>query len=154
MTGDRIATDRASASSPATNSNSPGRHGFRVLEETPPLGITTNSLPVVKTQMTHQQRDAIKAFGQLVITIEQAFPQEVADTPTSRERSLGRGRQMADAWSTHAAGFLRNVIDTAARSLSRRGGAKLQAAPVAHQPAQQQSVWQRVGIGVGLSVPR
>jgi len=150
MTGERTATDRASASSPAIIVSDRGRHGFPVLEGAPLVGITTKPLPVVKTEMTGQQRDAINAFGRSMITIEQAFPQEVEDTPKSRERSPGRGLQMADAWSRHAAEFLGNVIDRTARSLNRRDGAKLRSAPVAHQPAQQQSAWQRVSIGVGL----
>ncbi len=69
----------------------------------------------MKTEMTRPQRDAIDAFGRSVITIEQAFPQQVADTPTLQERSPGRGWRMADAWFTHAAAFLGNVIDSAAR---------------------------------------
>ena len=150
MIGERTATDRAPTSSPAINFDDPGRHGFRVLQGAPLVGITTKPLAIVGTEMTPQQRDAINAFGQVVLTIEQAFPQELADTPTSQERSPGRGLQMADAWFKHAAAFLRNVIDSAAKSLSRRGGAKPRTAPAAHQPAQPQSAWQRVGIGVGL----
>ncbi len=150
MTGERTATDRASASSPAIDFSNRGRHAFHVLEGAPLVGITTEPLAVVKTEMSRQQRDAIDAFGQVVITIEPAFQQQVADTLTSRERSPGRRMQMADTWSTPAVAFLRNVIVSAARSLSRRGGAKPRTALVAHQPAQQQSAWQRVSIGVGL----
>ncbi len=150
MTGERTATDRASASSPAININIRDRHGLHVLEDAPLVGITTKRRAVEKTEMTRQQRDAIDAFGQSVITIEQAFPPQVADSPTSQERSPGRGLQMADAWPTRKAGFLRNLIDNAAQSLSRRGGANPRTVPVAHQPAQQQSAWQRVSIGVGL----
>ncbi len=151
MTGRSTATDRASASSPAININNRDRHGLHVLEGAPLVGITTKPRAVEKTEMTRQQRDAIKAFGQSVITIEQAFPQEVADTPSSQERSP---MQMADAWSTHAVEFLRDLIDSTARSLSRRDGTKPQAAPVAHHSTQQQSVWQRMSIRAGLPPPR
>ncbi len=150
MTGDRATTDRASASSPAINLNNQDRHGFHALEGAPPARITTKPLGVVRSEITAQQRDAIKAFGRLVITIEQAFPQEVADTPTSRTISRPRPGDRPEARSAHAAEFLRNVIDSTARSLSRRGEAKPRTAPQAYQPAQQQSAWQRASIGVGL----
>jgi hypothetical protein len=149
MTAKRTATDRVSASSPAIEINNRDRHGLHVLQGAPLVGITTKPPPVTKTELTRQQRDAIDAFGRSVITVEQAFPQP-ADTATSQERSSGRGWRIADAWSTHAAAFLRNVIDNAAKPLSRRDGAKPRTAAVAHQPAQQPSVWQRVSIGVGL----
>ncbi len=107
MSGESTATERVSASSAAININ-----GFRVLEGAPLVGIITKPRAVVKTEMTRQQRDAIRALGRSVITIEQAFPREVADAPTLQERSPGRCLQMADAWSTHAAEFLRNVIES------------------------------------------
>ncbi len=123
---------------------------MHVLQGAPLVGITTKPPPVMQTELTRQQRDAIDAFGRSVITIEQAFAQQQgADTPTSREGSSDHGWRIADAWSTHAAAFLRNVIDNAAKPLSRRDGAKPRTAP-ADQPAQQSSVWQRVSLGVGL----
>ncbi len=150
MTGKRTAADRASASSPAITFNDRGRHGFRVLQGAPLIGITTKPLAVVKAKMTPQQREAINAFGQSVITIEQVFAQAVPDNPTSQQRSPSGGLQMADACSTHTAAFLRNMMNSTANSLSHRNGAKPQTAPAAHQPAQPQSAWQRVSIGVGL----
>ncbi len=42
--------------------------------------ITTKPLAAVKTELTRQQRAAIEAFGRFVLTLEDAFPQEVADT--------------------------------------------------------------------------
>jgi hypothetical protein len=50
--------------------------------------ITIKPLAAVKTELTRQQRAAIKAFGQFVITLEDAFPQEVADTPNVANRRL------------------------------------------------------------------
>ena len=85
--------------------------------------LTTKPLPVLKTKLTRQQRDAIKAFGQFVVTIEHAFPQEVADTPASPEKDhrVG-GLQMADRLVHTQHRFLRNVIDSTAKSLRIRDG--------------------------------
>jgi hypothetical protein len=149
MTADRATTDRASASSPAIDLNSQDRHGFHALQGAPPAGITKPP-GVVKSEMTAQQRDAIKAFGQLVITIEQAFPQAVADAPASRTITRPGPGDGREARSAHAAEFLRNVIDSTARSLSRRGEATPRTVPEAYPPAQRQSAWQRASIGVGL----
>ncbi len=129
VTGDRTATHRAPAASPALGINSRDRQRFRVLQGAPLVGITTKPLPVVKTRMTPQQRDAIKAFGQLAITIEQAFPRGVADTPTSQQSSPGRGP--ADGQRlvyARSMSLLRNVVDSTAKSLSR-DGEKPQSAP-------------------------
>ncbi|MGO9975556.1 MAG: hypothetical protein ACLP01_22710 [Solirubrobacteraceae bacterium] len=90
--------------------------------------MTTKPLPVVKTEMTTQQRAAIEAFGQVVITIEEAFPQEVADTPNIARRITRSGLQMADRLVHAQHEFLRSVIDSAAKSLRIRDGAKPQAA--------------------------
>jgi hypothetical protein len=68
----------------------------------------------VKTTLTRQQHDAIKAFGQLVITIEQAFPRGVADSPTSRKITRSGPADGPVARSAHAAELLRSVIDSTA----------------------------------------
>ncbi len=82
--------------------------------------ITTKPLPVVKTAMTRQQRAAIKAFGQLVIAIEEAFPQEAADTSNVAKKITESGLQMADRLVHTQRGLVRNVIDSTAKSHRRR----------------------------------
>ncbi|MGO9752907.1 MAG: hypothetical protein ACLP8S_05480 [Solirubrobacteraceae bacterium] len=118
---------------------------------------TTKPLPVVKTEATHQlgipvvrvgsvvdrttklsdeilksleasERAAIEALGQFVITIEEAFPQEVASTSDVAKMITESGLKMADRLVHAQHDFLRNVIDSTAKSLSSRDGAKRQAA--------------------------
>ncbi len=79
--------------------------------------------------MTPQQRDAIKAFGQFVVTLEHAFRQEVVDPPTSQEkdREVG-GLQIAGRLFHTQLVFLRMVIDFTAMALGLRDGEMPQAA--------------------------
>ncbi len=89
--------------------------------------ITTKPLPVVKTELTCQQRAAIAAFGQAVIMIEDAFPHEVADTSNVARRITRSGLQMAGRLIDRQHEFLRDVIDSAAKSLRIRDGVEPQA---------------------------
>jgi hypothetical protein len=88
----------------------------------------TKPLPVVKTDMTRQQRAAIKAFGQVVSTIEEAFPHEVADTSNVPRRITRSALQLADRLVQTQHEFLRGVIDSAAKSLRIRDGVEPQTA--------------------------
>ncbi len=127
MTSKRTATHRASGSSPTINNRN--RHGFCVLEGVPPAEVTTKPVPVVKTELTCQQRAAIEAFGQFVVTIEEAFPHKVADTSTAAKRiTRSGGLQMADRVVHKPHEFLRSVIDRTAKSLRIRDGEKPQTA--------------------------
>jgi hypothetical protein len=84
--------------------------------------ITTNPVPVVKTEMTRQQRAAIKTFGQFVIAIEEAFPQEAEDTSNVAKKLTRSGLQMADRLvHTQHGLLLRNVIDSTAKSAAPTG---------------------------------
>lgn len=94
--------------------------------------ITTKPLPVVKTEMTRQQRAAIEAFAQFVIAIEEAFPQETADTSNVARKITESGLQMADRLVHTQRGLLRNVIDSTVKSHRRRGKAPNR--PVGLQP--------------------
>ena len=119
--------------------------------------ITTKPKPVVKTSATHQrdipaarlvnvvdrtselsdevlksfeagERSAIEALGQFLITVEEALPQEVADTSEVAKKITESGLEMADRLVHAEYDLLRNVIDSTAKSLSSRDGAKPKAA--------------------------
>jgi hypothetical protein len=111
--------------------------------------ITSKPKPVVKTPPTHQpgmpavrfgsvvdrtselsnevlksletgERAAIEALGQFVITIEDALPQEVTGTSDVAKKITTSGLEMTDRLVHTEYDFLRNVIDSAAKSLSSR----------------------------------
>jgi hypothetical protein len=115
--------------------------------------ITTKTRPVVKTPTTDRrpipaarlasvvdrstelsdgvlksleaaERAAIEAAGQFVITIEETLPQEVAGTSDVAKKITESGFEMADRLVHTMNDFLRKVIDSAAKSLSSRDGAK------------------------------
>lgn len=89
--------------------------------------ITTKPAPVVKTGLTRQQRAAIEAFGQFVITIEEAFPQEVADTSNASKSITRSGLQMTERPThTHHRVMRRQFIDSYedAAACSASGGCR------------------------------
>jgi hypothetical protein len=119
--------------------------------------ITTKPKPVVKTPPTPQrgvpparltrvvdrtselsdelltsleagERAAIEALGEFLITVEEALPQEVAGTSDVAKKITESGLEMADRLIHTAHDVLRKVIDSAAKSLSSRDGAKPQVA--------------------------
>lgn len=69
------------------------------------------------------ERAAIEAVGQFPITIEEALPQQVAGAIDVAKTITESGLEMADRLHTEY-DVLRNVIDSAARSLSSRDAAK------------------------------
>jgi hypothetical protein len=116
--------------------------------------IATKPKPVVKTSVTHQrgiiptarfasvvdrtselsdevlgsletgERAAVETVGQFLITVEEALPQEVAGTSEVAKKITVSGLEMADGLIHTECDFMRNVIASAAKSLSSRGGAK------------------------------
>ena len=66
------------------------------------------------------ERAAIEALGRFLITIEDALPQEVAGTSDVAKKITESGLEMADRLVQTEYDFLRNVIDSAAKSLSSR----------------------------------
>jgi myosin-crossreactive antigen len=78
---------------------------------------------VVKSLET-SERAALEAVGQFVITIEEALPQEVASTSDVAKKITESGFEMADRLVHTMNDFVRKVIDSAAKSLSSRDGAK------------------------------
>jgi len=114
--------------------------------------VTTKPKAVMKTSATHQygiletrlasvvdrtsalsdelfssletgERAGIEALGQFFVTLEEALPQEVAATSEVAKRITESGLKMADRLIHAEYEFLRNVIDSAARSMSIRDGA-------------------------------
>ena len=116
--------------------------------------IATKPKPVVKTPATHQrgviptarlasvvdrtselsdevlksletgERAAIETVRQFLITVEEALPQEVAGTSEAAKKITVSGLEMADRLVHTEYDLLRNVIGSAAKSLSSRDGAK------------------------------
>ena len=117
---------------------------------------TTRSKPVVKTSAIHQrgipatgltsvvdrtsglsedvlglleagERAAIEALGKFVVTVEEAVPEEVAGTSGVAKKITESGLEMADRLVHVSHDLLRNVIESTAKSLGSRDGAKPQA---------------------------
>jgi len=114
--------------------------------------ITTKPKPVVKTSATHQlripvtplasvvdrtselsedvleslelgERAAIQALGQFLVTVEDAVPQEVASTSEVAKKITESGLETADRLVHVAHDLLRNVVESAAKSLRAHDGA-------------------------------
>jgi hypothetical protein len=73
------------------------------------------------------ERAAIETVGQFLITVEEALPEEVAGTSEVAKKITVSGLEMADRLVQTEYAFLRNLIDSAAKSLSSRDGAKTRA---------------------------
>jgi hypothetical protein len=73
------------------------------------------------------ERAVIEAVGQFLITIEEALPQQVAGTFDVAKTITESGLEMAARLHTEY-DVLRNVIDSAAKSLSSRDAAEPKAA--------------------------
>jgi hypothetical protein len=66
------------------------------------------------------ERSAIEALGKFVITVEDALPQEVAGTSEVAKKITESGLEMIDRLVHTEYDFLRNVLDSAAKSVSSR----------------------------------
>jgi hypothetical protein len=69
------------------------------------------------------ERAAVEALGQFLIAIEDALPQEVAATSDVAKKITESGLETTDRLVQAQHEFLRNLIDSAARSLRSRNGA-------------------------------
>ncbi len=74
------------------------------------------------------QRAAIEAAGRFVVTVEEALPEEVQATSEVAKKITEAGLEMAQQLVHTQYDFLRQVIDSAAKSLSSREAAKPNAA--------------------------
>lgn len=74
------------------------------------------------------ERAAVGAIGQFVIVLEEALPQEVAGTSEVAKKITESGLEMTDRLIHTQHELLHKVIESSAKSVGRRGGAKLQAA--------------------------
>ncbi len=69
------------------------------------------------------ERAAIEAVGQFLISVEEALPQEVADTSKVAKKITESGLEMADRLVHTEYDFLRHVIHSAGKSLHSGDGA-------------------------------
>jgi len=119
--------------------------------------ITTKPRPAAKTPATHQrfiptvriagvidrtselsddvlksletgERAAIAAVGQFMISVEEAWPLEVAGTTDVAKKITESGLEMTDRLVHTEYDFLRKVVDSTAKSLGGGNGAKHKAA--------------------------
>jgi hypothetical protein len=74
------------------------------------------------------ERAAIEAIGQFVITLEEALPHEVTRTSEVAKKITESALEMTDRLVHTEYDLLRDVVDSAANSLSRHDGAKSVAA--------------------------
>jgi len=68
------------------------------------------------------ERAAIEALGQFLVTVEEAVPQEVAATSDVAKKLTESGLQVVDRLVHVGNDVARNVIASAAKSLSMRDG--------------------------------
>lgn len=73
------------------------------------------------------ERAAVEALGQFVITIEEAFPQEVAGTADVAKKITESGLQMIDRLIHAQHEFLGTAVSSTAKSLTVHNGAEAQA---------------------------
>jgi hypothetical protein len=75
------------------------------------------------------ERAAIEALGAFVVTVEEALPQEVADTAAVAKKITVSGLEMTDRLVHTQYALLRKGIESTGKALRAHGEAKL---PVAH----------------------
>ena len=80
------------------------------------------------TSLETGERTAIEALGTFLVTVEEALPQEIAGTSEVAKKITESGLEMADRLVHTQYAFLRKGIDSTAKALRSRDGAKLQAA--------------------------
>jgi hypothetical protein len=73
------------------------------------------------------ERAAIDAVGQFLLSVEEALPQEVAGTSEVARKITESGLEMVDRLVHTEFDFLRDVVDSTAKSIGREG-ARSQAA--------------------------
>ena len=89
---------------------------------------TTELSDEVLESLEEGQRAAIEAAGRFLVTVEDALPQEVEGTSEVAKKITESGLEMADRLVHTQYDFLRKVIDSIAKSLSSRNGARPDAA--------------------------
>jgi hypothetical protein len=121
------------------------------------MAMTDDPSPVVKSPATHQrripagrqvsvvertaelsdevlksvedgQRAAIEAAGRFLVTVEETLPEEVEGTSKVAKKITESGLELADGLVHTQYDFLRKVVDSIAKSLSRHSGAEPSAA--------------------------
>jgi hypothetical protein len=85
---------------------------------------TTKLSEEVLDSLETSERAAIEALGQFVIAIEEAFPQEVAATSDVAKKITESGLELVDRLVQAQHNFLRHAINSTAKSLNSRNGAR------------------------------
>ena len=114
---------------PVAESPAPHGRGFPVARVDSVIDRTRELSDGVLTSLETGERAAVESVGQFVITIERAWPEQVAGTSDVVQKITQSGFQAADRLVHTQYELVRNVIDSAARSLHSRDAAQ---AGIAH----------------------
>jgi hypothetical protein len=114
---------------PATHQRAiPAARGIPAARQVTVVERTTELSDEVLESLEAGQRAAIEAAGRFLVTVEEALPQEVEGTAEVAKKITESGLEMADRLVHTQYDFLRKVIDSIAKSLSSRNGARPDAA--------------------------
>ena len=113
-------TEVASHPKPAVKNAPAHQPGIRPARLLSVVDRTSELSNEVLKSLETGERTAIEALGKFVITVEDAFPQEVAGTSDVAKKITESGLEMIDRLVHTEYDFLRNVLDSAAKSVSSR----------------------------------
>ena len=108
----------------ASNHRDTDRRGLPAARLATVVDRTSELSDEVLTSLETGQRAAIEAVGRFLITIEEALPEEVNRTSEVAKKITESGLEMTQQLVHTQYDFLRQLIDSAAKSLSSRDGAK------------------------------
>lgn len=106
-----------------SNHRASDRRGIRAARLASVVDRTSELSEEVLTSLEAGERAAIEAVGRFLVTIEDALPDEVNTTSEVVKRITESGLGMAQQLVHTQYDFLRQVIDSTAKSLSSRNAA-------------------------------
>jgi hypothetical protein len=109
--------------SPAKRASATPRRRAAVRKPPTALDRTTKMSEDVLDSVEKGQRAAIESVRKFVDTVDQALPAH-GDGPSRRQEIVDAAMEMADRLVHTQYDFIRKVIDSASKSLSRPDGAK------------------------------
>jgi hypothetical protein len=129
-------TEMADATKPSPSVNSPATHqrpatNQRDIPAARRVTVVERATEVsdeVLGSLEAGQRAAIEAAGRFLVTVEEALPQEVQGTSEVAKKITESGLEMADRLVHTQYDLLRKIVDSIAKSLSGRNGARPNAA--------------------------